>query len=154
MKKIYFLILVGIGISGLFSCRNTCACTGNFGLTPSLVSFSPGDRDTLVIKEFTKGSGYSSLLDSILIDSGNSVYHTHNDTTDIFSSAVLLPKYDYELFFPSSNLLIKITDIDEPQVEGNCPSKTQCIDPVNSYKINGSLITKSNPYDNLIYIQN
>ena len=97
-----------------------------------------------------------TLLDSAQIDTNSAEYSTHNDTTVIFTrngTPALTSGYDYEIFFPSISVLVEISDIDEQKEEGNCPDKVQCVDPVNSYKINGSLITKENPYDDMIYIQ-
>lgn len=144
-----------IEISGLSSCTSKCTCEPALALRPSLVSFPVNDIDTFILLKFTKGSDFTKILDSALIDTNNSIYTTHNDTTDIntgIGNAVLSSKYDYEIFFPSLHEFIKIANIVEPQVEGNCPEKTLCVNPIKSYEINGNLIVKENPYDGMIYI--
>ncbi len=156
-RQIYFPIVLCVVIAGLTSCSRKCTCVVDpGGLEPSLVSFSVVEIDTFVLKKFAKGSNFTTFLDSTLIDTIHFMYTPHHDTTDVFtgsSNASLFSKYDYEFFFPSLGVLFKISDIDEPQVEGDCPHKIQCVDPINSYKINGVLTMKINPYDNRIYIQ-
>jgi hypothetical protein len=148
-----FFLVGCILIAGSVSCRSKCSCIAAPGLNPSLISLGASIADTIILKKFSKGSGFGSFLDSTLIDRSNSLYQTHQDTTDLMIyNAALYSSYDYEILFPPSGLVIKITGIDESHTEGTCPDKTQCVDPINSYEINDSLITRDDPYGNRIYI--
>jgi hypothetical protein len=150
----YVLLLLAAGTLSLASCNGKCTCVDADGLSPTLISFSSSDADSFVIKKFTKGSNFSSLLDSILIDTSNSLYQRNNDTTEVISgNATLSSKFDYQIILLSSNNVISISDIDEPQTQGNCSEKIQCVNPINSYKINGNLVMNQDPYIGRIYIQ-
>ncbi len=125
------------------------------GMNPTLITKVNIDIDTFILKKYVKGSNFTNYLDSVLIDTINSLYQTRQDTTDVvigITNATMTSAYDYEMVFPAPGLILKITAIDESHMEASCPSKTACVDPINSYKINDSLVTKSNPFDNSILI--
>ncbi|HSZ34033.1 MAG TPA: hypothetical protein VK772_12020 [Puia sp.] len=154
-NRLRFLPVLCLVIAGFTACKSKCACTAAPGMNLSLISFGNTDIDTMVVKKFVKASGFTGFLDSVFIDTNNSFYQTHQDTTDVvigISGAVLSSDYDYEILFPSTGIVVKITAIDESHPEGNCSGKTQCTDPINSYKINDSLVTRSDPFDNKISI--
>ena len=150
----YVLLLLAAGTLSLASCSGKCTCIAADGLSPTLILFSSSDADSFVIKKFTKGSNFSSLIDSTLIDTSNALYQRNNDTTEVFSgNATLSSKFDYQIILLSSNNVISINDIDEPQTQGNCPDKMRCVNPIISYKINGNLVMNQDPYSGRIYIQ-
>ncbi|HLX93820.1 MAG TPA: hypothetical protein VKR32_19185 [Puia sp.] len=144
-------------VAGAGSCNSKCSCTTAPGLNLSLIFFGNTDIDTIVLKKYVKASGFTGFLGSVLIDRSNSLYETFKDTIDVIAGdtyAGLNSSYDYEILFPAAGIQVKVTEIDEIHAEGNCSSKTQCTDPVDSYKINDSLITKPDPFDNKIAIWN
>jgi hypothetical protein len=48
-----------------------------------------------------------------------------------FSGDILLKgKFDYEVFIPGLRRTFKITQMNEPQADGNCDGKTMCINRI------------------------
>jgi hypothetical protein len=150
-------LIVFLLVTALVSCKSKCSCIAAPGLNPSLIAFDSVDVDTIVVKKFVKGSGFTNFIDSVVLDGNNSLYQRHHDTIDVtigVSNAALTSAYDYEILFPTPGVNLKITAIDETTTDGNCPGDSQCVDPINSYKINDSLVMKQNPFDNKLTIWN
>jgi hypothetical protein len=152
--RIYALLLLAVEMLALAACNGRCTCIAADVMSPVLIAFSANDADSFIIKKFTKGSNFAGLLDSILIDTSNALYQRKNDTIEILSgNASLSSKFDYQIIFLASNNVISIEDIDEPQTQGSCQDKMDCVNPINSYRINGKMTSNQDPYSGRIYIQ-
>ena len=139
-----------------FSCSYECSnATVNF----SLVSFQPGETDTIIVRKFTKMSNFMSLLDTFSLNQFNSFFSNTNDTLDVrYSFGTdngLLSKYDYEIYLPAISRLYKISEINEEFRsinQGLSCKKIGCINSIKSYRMNGEL-TNVNSYYTLYFIK-
>lgn len=108
-----------------------------------MISFNASEIDTLIVRKFTKGNNFSLQIDSILLDPNNVIFNAQNDTFQMVSyrgNIPLLSKYDYQIFIPAVNRTINLTEINEPQLEGNCRGKVSCTNIIESVKLNGNTI--------------
>jgi len=142
----FFIIISLIFFSCSYECSNA---TVNF----SLVSFQPGETDTIIVRKFIKMSNFISLLDTFSLNQFNSSFNTTNDTLDIrYSFGTdngLLSKYDYEIYLPGINKLYKISEINEEFRsinQGLSCKKIGCINSIKSYRMNGELINVNSYY--------
>ena len=110
----------------------------SLGLRLGMVSFDSTDIDTVIVRKFEKGNSYSHLLDTIQHDQGNFIFRAQNDT--LLMNVTLQSDYDYEVFLPSVNRTFRVSEINEPQTEGNCAGKVQCVNSVISSKLNSATI--------------
>jgi hypothetical protein len=147
MQTKYFIFI--ISCCTIFSSCGTYPCAEAQGLRISPVSFTEAERDTIVFRKFVKNGSFTSLLDTTIITADNAVFKTSNDTANMVAAAGILrlvSKYDYEIYIPAVNRLTKITDIIEPQLEGNNKSifntrDILCGNSIQSYKKDGQLLT-------------
>ena len=134
LRSFTFLIL----IVSIFSCHN-CICVPSDGLRLGMISFSSTEIDTLITRKFSKGSNFSRQIDTTILDKNNVMFTAQNDTFQMSSwkgDILLSSKYDYQLYIPAINRLINITEINEPQLEGNCRYKTLCGNIIVSARLN------------------
>jgi hypothetical protein len=150
-RLVIFLILLGtISVLFISSCSH-CACDKGF-LNVNLVSFVDSEAIPIILLRFNKNSGFQRPIDSLEISNIDSY---RGDTLFVPTSNYLSSLNDYELYFPTANITIQISDIVEAQQEQNCggslgSAKTECVDQILSYKQNGIL---SQVYsNNTIYI--
>ncbi len=136
----FLIIISGSFLSCSYDCSNA---TANF----SLVSFQPGETDTIIVRKFTKMSNFRTLLDTFSLNQSNSSYRNTNDTLEVFypfgTDNGLLSKYDYEIYLPAINRLYKISEIMEDFQsinQGLSCNKMGCMNFFKSYKMNGELI--------------
>lgn len=132
----------------LFSCR-TIHCVDQF-ITPVFIGYSPGDLDTIIVRKYKAGTDFQSLLDTAIITNNPTVagYVTSNDTTTVVLNVYsdepnyLLPGSDWQLYLPSVNLTISLSDIVSPQASYKCfGDDCECWNPINSYTQNGQEVT-------------
>lgn len=142
----FFMIISVTFLSCSYDCSNA---TANF----SLVSFQPGETDTIIVRKFTKMSNFTTLLDTFSLNQSNSSYRNNNDTLEVIYSFGtdngLLSKYDYEIYLPGINRLYKISEISEEFRsinQGLSCNKSGCINSFKSYKMNGKLIDVNSAY--------
>jgi hypothetical protein len=144
----YCFIAIAMLIS-FYSCR-TYTCSEANGLRISTISLTKNDRDTIILRKFTKASAFTKLVDTLLIDSTKVVYEMSNDTANIVANTgdvLLKSKYDYEIYIPGISKLVKITEINEPQQEIKRGfSKVGCVNTIQSYQQDGQTLTL-NQYD-------
>jgi hypothetical protein len=149
-RPIFFILLVTISGSFISSCSH-CACAKGF-LNVNLISFVDSEAIPVILRRFNKDSGFQRPIDSLQISNINN--HS-GDTLFVPTSNYLSSLNDYELYFPTANITVRISDIIDAQQEQNCGSpvgsaKVECVDQILSYKQNGML---SQVYsNNTIYI--
>lgn len=123
-----------------FSCTYPCAPSN--GLRMELVGFTQQEADTVILKKYEKGKGFTVQIDSLVIDSNITRFVLKNDTLKIaysLSTTNLLSNYDYLVRIPSANSVFYITEMNEPQQEGRKSRyKVMCGNAVQSCKINGT----------------
>lgn len=118
----------------------------------SLISFTPAETDTIIIRRFTKSTNFSIQKDSLLIDKTNANLQQNGDTVLVLkgwgnSFATITSNYDYEIFLPGANVTYTLSDIEEPLQYGRHGTyKDLCINSINSYKLNGQMVKKENAY--------
>jgi hypothetical protein len=104
-----------------------------------LVSFSSAESDTIVVRQFIKGTNFQTLKDTVLLDGTNSLYVDRGiDTLEVDggdSTSIITSKYDYEIYIPSVKRLVKINDLTEDRRE----SYRGCYNLIKSYFMDGRL---------------
>jgi hypothetical protein len=151
IRILFIPVVLALAVTS-FSCSDySCTkATLIFGLT----GFSDTEADTIVIRRFEKNDNIT-VKDSFLID--HISFTRNNDTLKMGafpSTAILETDFNYELFFPETGKLIRITDIQEEQLEKKRglfnTRKVGCENRITSYKKDGQIST-SIEY-NLTYI--
>ena len=149
MKKTSLIIFVSV--LALAGCRRTVAC-GNQYVTPVFVGFPLSDLDTLVVREFTKGDNFSTLLDTAVIVTGqyDLVEASSHDTTVVLFNYIsgeeryLFPDHDWQIIVPAQNLVISLSGFDSPTLFKKCTLGGDlcpaCANPINSFLQNNELI--------------
>ncbi len=156
MKTIYFCITIVLLVSLNAGCSR-CPCTASDGLRFDLVSFTTEQSDTIIVRHFLKGSNFTQLLDTLLLDKDDLGFRNDNDTlTAVYAlggAASLASRYDHEIYFPAVNKLTRVSEINEEQVSQPCglfvTSKVGCVNPIRSYNNDGHVITLTERVDRL-----
>ena len=136
----------------LFSSCKECPCS-KAELKFDLVGFSDTEADSIVIRQFDRNGNFNTKRDSFLIDHAGFIRFV--DTLKMVAfpgNALLESRFDYEIFFPASNSLYRITEINEQMSTQRCGGlfgveKVGCINPINSFKLNGNLLIPHFPND-------
>jgi len=142
MSKISIVAVLLIVMGIMTSCSDF-PC-GRATLKFGLIGFSDTEADTIVIKRFSKTN--SALIDSIVTD--HIGYQRNNDTLKMValpSDALLESEYNYEIFFPENNILIRITEIAEEQLYLKkkglfSTTKEGCLNRITSYQKDGQTV--------------
>jgi hypothetical protein len=130
--SIFFVILFS-------SCGKSLSCIDAVA-SLNFVSFADSATDSIILKKFIKDSGFTSLVDSIIITKNNSIYQKSNDTLRIETPQsgdyFIDIHYDYEVYMPVVNRVFKITDIVQEQTEMHAGGlfsmdKIGCVNPIN-----------------------
>ena len=121
------------------SCSQTCSEAES---SLSLIGFASNETDTIIVRKFSKSTGFATILDTFLLNKTNTSYNLVNDTLQIgvhFGPGHgLLSGYDYEIYIPENNKLYQISEIVENYESQNVGcKKVLCINSIASYKING-----------------
>ena len=143
MKFIPYIILIIFSFI-FYSCCYTLQC-GKAYLHPGFISFTPSELDTVVFRKYNMNSSFNILIDSMVIMPFNRPEtFTRNDTTFLFSNGIypfpLESNFEYELFIPATNTLIRIKDIQEEKLEQKicfALDRDQCYNKITFYNING-----------------
>lgn len=104
------------------SCKEPCH--DNF-ITPVFVGFSPKDVDTFIVREYKPNNNFLHLIDTFTVCScGLQLYITSNDTTYVFMNDtnfdyVIRPEFDWQIYIPSKNRTVRISNIINDQIEGH-----------------------------------
>jgi hypothetical protein len=151
IRNLFIPLILTLTVAS-FSCSDY-SCT-KASLIFGLTGFSDTEADTIIIRRFEKNDNIN-VKDSFLID--HISFNRNNDTLKMGafpSTATLESDFNYELFFPETGKLIRITDIQEEQLEKKRglfnSSKVGCENRITSYKKDGQIST-SIEY-NLTYI--
>jgi len=164
MKRIFpavFIIVLSMG-----SCTMEFNCTDP-QIQPAFINFSLPDLDTLVLRKFQPGNNYQILIDTFSLVYGyNAQYVVSNDTTTVFvidGTHGIKAGYDWQLFIPTKNRIIFISDILSEKKTGTCGSGIfsmdkfgcTCLNNVFSFKKDNQLInfSTSDPAGNYIFIR-
>lgn len=151
-RRINFSLAFILCIVVLLSCTRLYHCSE---ATPVLnfVSFPDTQTDSIILRKYTKGTNFSSLIDSTILSKSNSIYESSNDTlhilTTIHGDYALDIQFDYEVYMPLANELFRINDFVEEQTEineGISLDKVGCVNPVKSYTLNGQIISGAPTY--------
>ena len=148
MKQPFILLLIICIASN--SCNHECIRAAS---NIALVSYLPGETDTVIVRKFEKNSTFTTVIDTFLLNRLTSSYQNKNDTLEIFESygtdKELLSKYDYEIYLPGINRLYQITEITEEFESMNMGlscKKVACLNTIRSYKVNGQLLNGNPEY--------
>jgi hypothetical protein len=159
MRKIFGIVSIFFVIM-FSSCGKSFPCIDALGVL-NFVSLADSATDSIILKKFIKDSGFTSLVDSIIITKNNSIYEKSNDTLHIepppLGEYFIDTHYDYEVYMPVVNRVFKITDIVQEQTEMNegglfSMDKRVCVNPLKSYKVNGIIKNTSLPDYTILYI--
>jgi len=139
--SIKYLVTINCCLLGFISCSRECPC--ELASAPfQVVSFSPAESDTVIVRRFTKGTNFQTLNDSALIDRANSNYTLRGaDTLELGArdtTGHITSGFDYEIYIPAVNKLTKITKVTEEYEEGRCG---RCSDFIKSYIKDGQAYT-------------
>ena len=135
---------------GRYPCGNASSFIG-------LINFMEAESDTIILRRFTKGTGFAALHDSMVITQSNANLQRQHDTVLVLSSfdgnKMITSDYDFEIFLPATNSVYKLNAITEDIRYGSkAGAKIYCINPITSYKLNGELI-KADPFYQPIYLR-
>lgn len=152
IQLLFFLCLTGFMLNscGHYPCGDASSFIG-------LVNFTEAESDTIIIRRFAKGSGLTTLHDSMMITQLNANLQRQQDTVNVLfhfdGNQFITSDYDFQIFLPATNSVYELTDITEDIRYGSkAGEKNYCINPITSYKLNGKLI-KVNPYYQPIYLR-
>ena len=108
-----------------------------------MVSFDSSDIDTMIIRKFERGTNFARMIDTSQWDRSKVVFRAEKDTFQMgaFIGGILLQsKFDYQVFVPALNRTFRITEMNEPQREGDCKGKVMCGNIIVSCKLDGNPI--------------
>ncbi len=99
------------------NCNKEYNCI-NLPIQPAFIGYASSDIDTFVLRKFKANDNYHSLIDTFIINGNYSIYNTTNDTTIVFindanndNNAGIFVGYDWQIFIPSKNKIVLISDI-------------------------------------------
>ena len=132
--KLKTLFLTLLSCAAIISCKQEIDCN----YTPiqlAFIGYSPSDLDTIVLRKFSPNNNFQNLMDSFRVDSRYSPYNSSNDTIKVLvndstndGKAGILHGYDWQIFIPSTNQTMTISDIVSEQTSTKCGGldKTNC----------------------------
>ena len=151
MKKIICLVLI-ISLSAIFFSCSEYQCS-KADLRFGLIGFSNAEADTIVLRRFDKTGNFNSPIDTFLLTNIN--FNRRSDTLEMVAfpgTALMQSDYNYQVYFPGSATLIKVTEINEEQrsIRLGLTDKIGCINFIISCKLNDQVTPVSN---NDVYIK-
>src|SRR4051812_40934031 len=93
------LIIPALFVIILSACSDH-TCAPNIGMRIALVSFTPEQADTIILRRFLKGSNCATAHDPLLIDSTLLKYRNGKATLSpavLDGKTVMASQYDYEV---------------------------------------------------------
>jgi len=151
-KYIFLLIIVGSFAS---CCRIEDCETGYLNI--ATINFTSQQSDTFVVRRYKVNTNFNLLVDTLLLARNiNSFYSDKGlDTSFVIINESnpfrITTGFDYILYFPATNTLRKISDINETKNQQKiCATSNgkRCYNDITSYKVDGVL---NNKFDILIY---
>lgn len=152
LKYIYLLLLM----QNLISCCRTEDCETGY-LNIAAINFSRQESDTFILRRFKENTTYNQLIDTLLLARNINSFYTDKglDTSFVILNESnpfrLTTGYDYELFFPATSTLRRISNIVESKNHQKVCATTngrRCYNNINSYKVDGVF---GSTFDILIY---
>jgi hypothetical protein len=112
--------------------------------------FSRQDIDTIYLRKYIKGTGFSQQIETLEVIKDKNATHIYSDASSDYiniisnSRGFIESSFDYEVYFPATNTLRKLSDIIDVQSQKQycSPSlqKKECNnDNISSCKIDGVL---------------
>ena len=160
-KQLIYTVLFFFAFPAFYAC-GSYNCGEAEGLRISTIGFTAAEIDTIILRKFTKGSGFASKIDTLSVNSSNALFQFPYTTKDTSFMGVLSPdvllksKYDYEIYIPAVNKLVSITAISEPQQKMRkgflSTTKEYCINAIQSFQQDGRMVTPQNNWQPEIYI--
>lgn len=151
MTKQFAYIIMLFSAAAVFCACGSYNCGEAEGIRIATVGLTAAEIDTIILRKFTRGSNFSSRIDTLSLNSSNAVFqfpYTTKDTSflGILNPDVLLKsKYDYEIFIPAVNKLVRITAISEPQQRMKKglfnSTKEYCVNTIQSFQQDGQMVT-------------
>ena len=157
MKNLIQYSLLTIIVCALISACGEYPC-GKASSYIALLSFTPAESDTIIVRRFNKGNNFLNLKDTIIIDKSNTNFQQNGDTILVLGggfngNSIITSDYDFEIYLPPLNKTYTISEITEPQqYRKNSTRKDYCINAITSYKLNGQLVNAGNSFTR-IYIK-
>jgi hypothetical protein len=152
----------------LFSCTKEYDCT-DLPVQPAFIAFSQSDIQTFVLRKFKSNDNFKNLIDTSIVKYGDySVYKTSNDTTIVFvgdasndGNAGIKFGYDWQIFIPSKNKTVFISDIVSEKKTGKHSSGIfsldkigNCTNRIFSAKIDNQIVNFSDSAGYYLFIHN
>ena len=115
-------------------------------ITPLFIGFTDAEIDTLVVRQFIPNDNFAHVRDSAIFDANKVFYSRHTDTVLVLFNVIsgrekyIMPGADWQIFIPSLNRTISISNIESPQTEGPC-FKCGCRNPINSFTQDAQTVT-------------
>jgi len=157
LKTVFgFVFSIALSLS-LYSCCKTIVCE-IYSIKNIYVSgFTKAESDTFIIRRYKQATNFADKSDTLLVARDKNA--NYSDFADGITSAVNLDievqyaitaGYDYELYFPATNTLRRITAFTDVQgeVKYRRPScgRNACMNQLHSLKVDGILFTGVFPY--------
>jgi hypothetical protein len=154
--------LVKIIFFSLLTCWLLSSCgeypCGKASSTIALIGFTGIDSDAVILRRFSKGTNFTTLTDSIILNRSNSNFQVQHDTLLILYGSTdgndaITADYDYQIVLPKINRVFGLSDIVENVQYGrNNGTKEYCLNNFTSYKIDGQPVSSINTF-NFIYFK-
>jgi hypothetical protein len=152
----------------LSSCCHDITCSTAVIDEIGFISFTNSSVNNLVLRRFVKGTNFNVQKDSVIIDSfhtinryqrGDTIIVTpgnyYSSSPDTLYQYNISAKYDFEIFVPSTNTLVKIDKITEKQDQvRSCPPESimpYCYNTILTYTVNG-IVFQSQDNNPIIYV--
>lgn len=137
------------------SCCKTYQCSPYVDRLFRISNFTTQESDTIIVRAYKKGSGFTQKLDSVLLAKDkNSIYLDLGDgistevSINVSENFELSSLYDFEFYFPATNTLRRLSEITDRQSEikqCNPSQRNECRNQLASSKLDGVLFTATNP---------
>ncbi|HYE54445.1 MAG TPA: hypothetical protein VD996_06360 [Chitinophagaceae bacterium] len=158
MKRLPLLFTI---IFFLAACGDNYICPKD-PLFPAFINYSTQDIDTIYLEVYQKGTNFSTRLNTIRLDRGNTSFEIAGDTAKMFMGRIadrLTDEYDYRFVNPTDNKKVSVTDLKYTLYEGRRGGlfgwdSQDCNSPLVSYKRDGVevIVPAQNIVANFVYI--
>jgi hypothetical protein len=138
----FFLLLL---LSCLIKCGKKCDCNQDH-LLLGFLHYSIADVDTIIVKRFAKGSGYSGSFDSTILTAYNSFKIQLGDSLKFEyedEGFLLKPSNDWLVEIPAVNRTVTFSDLIEEKKQQRCKRKkaATCTNNIVSFKLDGTEVS-------------
>ena len=125
----------------LITAASSCSmeCSSGTGII-NFVGLTEADLDTVVYRRFAKGSDFNELLSSDTLQ-GLLARIQGSDTTAPYGNMDFAPGFDVECRVPATGQVFHITEVRERQTSRSRRSKTLCINPITSVRVDDRIVS-------------